>query len=216
MRAACRGSPLGHSGHRTHSSTSCTSPALWGQYRSRGDPSPGSDARPWDDGPVRLPGIRWTRAVDARLYDHGRGYVQSRPEIDSRWPVYRTCRAPRRFSPRTGGPTHSPTANWATPPQPQQCGECSTTGTPAPAAASWGMASPAGGAGAWWPAELGVPAASGSQNALRYASFPVQRCLVIAVHEHVWLYNTLDHQMSGVPQEQGRGSTVWWRSPPCR
>jgi hypothetical protein len=65
-------------------------------------------------------------------------------------------------------------------------------------------------------AELGVPIASGSQNALRYASFPVQRCLVIAVHEHVWLYNTLDHQMSGVPQEQGRGSTVWWRSPPCR
>jgi hypothetical protein len=120
-------------------------------------------------------------------------------------------------SPRVpAAPTHSPTANRATPPQPQQCGECSTTRTPAPAAASWGMASPAGGAGAWWPAELGVPAASGSQNALRSASFPVQRCLVIAVHEHVRLYNTLDHQMSGVPQEQGRGSTVWWMSPPCR
>jgi hypothetical protein len=107
-------------------------------------------------------------------------------------------------SPRVpAAPTHGPTANRATPPQPQQCGECSTAGTPAPAAASWGIASPAGGAGAWWPAELGVPATSGSQNALRYASFPVQRCLVIAVHEHVWLYNTLDHHMSGVPQEQG-------------
>jgi hypothetical protein len=40
-------------------------------------------------------------------------------------------------SPRVpAAPTHNPTANRATPPQPQQCGECATTGTPTPAAAS--------------------------------------------------------------------------------
>jgi len=109
-------------------------------------------------------------------------------------------------------PTHSPMASRATPPQRQQSGECSTAGTPAPVAASWGMASPASGTGAWWPAELGVPAASGAQNALRYAYFPVQRRLAIAVHEHVWLYDTLDHQVSGVSQQQGLGSTVTFTS----
>ena len=108
-------------------------------------------------------------------------------------------------------PACSPMASQATSPQ-QQGGGRATAGTPAPAAASWGLASPAGSAGAWWPAALGVPAASGWQNALRYASFPVQRRLAIAVHEHVWLYNTLDHQVSGVSQHQGSGSTVTFTS----
>jgi hypothetical protein len=53
-----------------------------------------------------------------------------------------------------------------------------------------------------------MPAASGSQNTLRYTSFLVQCCLAIAAPEHVWLYNTLDHQVSGGSQEQGRGTTV--------
>jgi hypothetical protein len=57
-----------------------------------------------------------------------------------------------------------------------------------------------------------MPAASGTQNALRYAYFPAQRRLVIAVHEHVWLYDTLDHQVSGVSQQQGPGSTVTFTS----
>jgi hypothetical protein len=34
---------------------------------------------------------------------HGEGYVQSGPESDRQWPVYRTRRAPRRFPPRAGG-----------------------------------------------------------------------------------------------------------------
>jgi hypothetical protein len=80
------------------------------------------------------------------------------------------------------------------------------------AAGSWGLASPAGSAGAWWPAELGLPAASGIQNAMRYAYFPVQRRLAIAVHEHVWIYDTLDHQVSGVSQQQGSGSTMTFTS----
>ena len=93
-----------------------------------------------------------------------------------------------------------------------QAGEGPGSGEPDPAAGSWGIASPPGGGGAWWPAELGMPAASGAQNAMRYAYFPAQRRLAIAVHEHVWLYDTLDHQVSGVSQQQGPGSTVTFTS----
>ena len=82
----------------------------------------------------------------------------------------------------------------------------------APAAVSVFRASPAGSAGAWWPAELGMPAASGAQNAMRYAYFPAQRRLAIAVHEDLRLYDTLDHQVRGVSQQQGAGSTVTFTS----
>jgi hypothetical protein len=58
----------------------------------------------------------------------------------------------------------------------------------------------------------GMPAASGTQNAMRYAYFPGQRRLAIAVHEHVWLYDTLDHQVSGVSQQQEPASTVTFTS----
>jgi Short C-terminal domain len=108
-------------------------------------------------------------------------------------------------------PARSPMASRATPHQQQGSGRA-TAGTQAPATGSWGIASPAGGAGAWWPAELGMPAASGAQNALRYAYFPAQRRLAIAVHEHVWIYDTLDHLVSGVSQHQGPGSTVTFTS----
>ena len=108
-------------------------------------------------------------------------------------------------------PARSPMASRATPHQ-QQGGGRATAGTQAPATGSWGIASPAGGAGAWWPAALGMPAASGAQNALRYAYFPAQRRLAIAVHEHVWIYDTLDHLVSGVSQHQGPGSTVTFTS----
>ena len=82
----------------------------------------------------------------------------------------------------------------------------------APAAVSLFRASPAGSAGAWWPAELGMPAASGAQNAMRYAYFPAHHRLAIAVHGHLRLYDTLDHQVSGVSQQQGMGSTVIFTS----
>jgi hypothetical protein len=47
----------------------------------------------------------------------------------------------------------------------------------------WGIASPAGSAGVWWPADLGLSAASGAQNAMRYGSFPVQRRLAISYRQ---------------------------------
>src|SRR5215831_3106648 len=84
--------------------------------------------------------------------------------------------------------------------------------SPAPAAVRLFSAAPAGRAEAWWPAELGLPAASGTQNAMRYAYFPAQRRLAIAVHEDFRLYDTLDHQVSGVSQQQGSGSTVAFTS----
>src|SRR5215467_10370758 len=84
--------------------------------------------------------------------------------------------------------------------------------SPAPAAVRLFSASPAGHAQAWWPAELGLPAASGAQNAMRYAYFPAQRRLAIAVHEDFRLYDTLDHQVSGVSQQQGSGSMVTFTS----
>jgi len=57
-----------------------------------------------------------------------------------------------------------------------------------------------------------MPAASGAQNAMRYAYFPAQHRLAIAVHGHLRLYDTLDHQVSGVSQQQGPGSRVIFTS----
>jgi hypothetical protein len=58
---------------------------------------------------------------------------------------------------------------------------------------------------AWWPAELGSPSASGGQNDSRYAWFPQQRRLAISRNGDVAIYDTLDHQIGGVQQQQGGG-----------
>lgn len=58
-------------------------------------------------------------------------------------------------------------------------------------------------AGDWWPAELGAPASSGAQNGLRYAYFPVTRRLAIQRNGRLELYDTGDHRISGVSQQQG-------------
>jgi hypothetical protein len=55
----------------------------------------------------------------------------------------------------------------------------------------------------WWPAELGSPSASGGQNDARYAYFPQARRLAISKNGQVALYDTLDHQIGGVQQQQG-------------
>ena len=56
---------------------------------------------------------------------------------------------------------------------------------------------------AWWPAELGRPSSSGGQNDARYAYFPQSQRLAILHNEKITLYNTLDHQIGGVQQQQG-------------
>jgi hypothetical protein len=108
-------------------------------------------------------------------------------------------------------PVRSPMPSQGTPDQPRG-GMRPAAENQAPAAVRLFSTPPAGSAGAWWPAELGMPAASGAQNAMRYAYFPAQHRLAIAVHGHLRLYDTLDHQVSGVSQQQGTGSRVIFTS----
>jgi hypothetical protein len=49
----------------------------------------------------------------------------------------------------------------------------------------------------WWPAELGSPSATGAQNDLRYALFPVARCLVVEVHGRRSVHDIGELQISG-------------------
>ena len=56
--------------------------------------------------------------------------------------------------------------------------------------------------GQWWPAGLGAPAASGAQNDMRYAYFPASRRLAILLGGQVQVYDTGDHQIGGVSQQQ--------------
>ncbi len=55
----------------------------------------------------------------------------------------------------------------------------------------------------WWPGDLGRPSAVGSQNDEGYACFPQTRRLAIRSAEGVKLYDTGDHRISGVSQQQG-------------
>ena len=61
------------------------------------------------------------------------------------------------------------------------------------------MASP----NTWWPSELGQPSSSGGQNDARYAYFPGPRRLAVQRGGQVTVYDTLDHNIGGVQQQQG-------------
>ena len=56
---------------------------------------------------------------------------------------------------------------------------------------------------AWWPSELGQPSSSGGQNDTRYAYFPGPRRLAVLRGGQVTVYDTLDHNIGGVQQQQG-------------
>ena len=61
--------------------------------------------------------------------------------------------------------------------------------------------------GDWWPSDLGRPSSSGGQNDAAYAYFPGPRRLAIRRGGQVTLYDTGEHVISGVQQQQGgRGS----------
>ncbi|MEY8880876.1 SHOCT domain-containing protein [Donghicola sp. XS_ASV15] len=62
--------------------------------------------------------------------------------------------------------------------------------------------------GTWWPAELGQPASSGSQNTLSYAIFPQSRRLAVNLEGRVTVYDTLEHNISGISQQQS-GDASW-------
>lgn len=71
---------------------------------------------------------------------------------------------------------------------------------------------PAGtpGSSQWWPTNLGSPFSSGGQNNSRYALFP-QR-LAVEVNGQVTVYDTLDHQIGGVSQQQGGNNSLLFNS----
>ncbi|WP_298609185.1 SHOCT domain-containing protein [uncultured Thiothrix sp.] len=56
--------------------------------------------------------------------------------------------------------------------------------------------------GQWWPSHLGSPSTSGAQNNTRYAWFPSIARLAIEQDGKVTLYDTQDHQIGGVSQQQ--------------
>jgi hypothetical protein len=69
-----------------------------------------------------------------------------------------------------------------------------------------------GDAGQWWPSDLGVPAATGSQNNIRYAYFPVSRRLAVEINGHITVYDTQDHQIGGVSQQQSTDASLTFTS----
>lgn len=60
----------------------------------------------------------------------------------------------------------------------------------------------------WWPDGLGSPASTGSQNDMRYAVFPDDRRLAVEVDGKVTLYDTGDHHVSGVSQQQSGTQSI--------
>lgn len=65
-----------------------------------------------------------------------------------------------------------------------------------------------GGPGSWWPAELGQPSSQGSQNNFSYAIFPQSRRLAVNLNGNVTVYDTGDHLIGGVGQQQS-GDANW-------
>jgi hypothetical protein len=85
-----------------------------------------------------------------------------------------------------------------------------------PPAPGYGQSSNSGGGNSgwskWWPDGLGSPASSGAQNDMRYAWFPTSRRLVIDVGGSVSVYDTGDHQIGGVSQQQSGGQSLTFTS----
>ncbi|MEY4489095.1 MAG: hypothetical protein RIQ79_1603 [Verrucomicrobiota bacterium] len=74
---------------------------------------------------------------------------------------------------------------------------------------------PAGGAGGsnqWWGENFGNPSSSGGQNNIRYAFFPQSRRLAVQRDGQVTVFDTLDHNISGVSQQQGGDSSLTFSS----
>ena len=54
----------------------------------------------------------------------------------------------------------------------------------------------------WWPDGLGRPSATGSQNGMRYACFPEARRVVVEQAGQVTVYDSGEHRIGGVSQQQ--------------
>lgn len=60
----------------------------------------------------------------------------------------------------------------------------------------------------WWPDGLGVPAATGGQNDMRYAWFPQMRRLAVQAGGETRVYDTGEHMIGGFGQQQGSDSSI--------
>jgi len=69
-----------------------------------------------------------------------------------------------------------------------------------------------GSTGSGWPSELGLPSSQGAQNNMRYAVFPQSRRLAIEVDGRRTLYDTGDHQIGGVGQQQSGDRSLTFTS----
>ena len=71
---------------------------------------------------------------------------------------------------------------------------------------------PAGtpGSNQWWPGDLGQPFSSGAQNNIRYAVFPGR--LAVELNGSVTVYDTLNHSIGGVSQQQGGNTSLSFSS----
>ena len=67
-------------------------------------------------------------------------------------------------------------------------------------------------AGQWWPGDLGQPSSTGAQNNIRYAVFPSTCRLAIELGNQMTVYDTLDHQIGGVSQQQGGNDSMTFSS----
>jgi hypothetical protein len=64
----------------------------------------------------------------------------------------------------------------------------------------------------WWPADLGWPNSVGAQDNLRYAYFAQSHRLAIESNGKLRIYDTLDHQIGGVSQQQSQGGSLKFTS----
>ena len=64
----------------------------------------------------------------------------------------------------------------------------------------------------WWRADLGVPAASGSQNNVRYAYFPATQRLAVLQESRLTIYDTGSHHIAGIAQQQSSTGTLTFTS----
>ena len=64
----------------------------------------------------------------------------------------------------------------------------------------------------FWPKDLGKPSTAGSQDDLRYAYFADSHRLAVSRGGKVTIYDTADHQIGGVSQQQGVGGSLTFTS----
>jgi hypothetical protein len=66
--------------------------------------------------------------------------------------------------------------------------------------------------GNWWPGDLGSPNSTGAQNESRYAYFAQARRLAIETGGEITVYDTQDHHIGGVSQQQSQGGSLSFTS----